>query len=55
MGNFATTSDVGVLSTFITLGCVYFVFMMVGSAIVRVPAPGWKPAGYVARAAAAAR
>ena len=30
------------------LGIVYFFFMMVGSIIVRVPAPGWKPAGYVA-------
>ena len=30
------------------LGVVYFFFMVVGSIIVRVPAPGWKPAGYVA-------
>ena len=47
MGLFSSSSDVGVLYTFITLGCVYFVFMMVGSLIVRVPAPGWKPEGYV--------
>ena len=40
------------LATFITLGCVYFVFMMVGALIVRVPAAGWKPAGYVAPATA---
>lgn len=52
MSKFAGTSDVGVLGAFITLGCVYFVFMMVGSAIVRVPAPGWKPEGYVAPATA---
>jgi hypothetical protein len=32
------------------LGVVYFCFMMVGAAIVRVPAPGWKPEGYVAPA-----
>src|SRR4029077_2199540 len=25
---------------------IYFVFMVVGSVIVRVPAPGWRPAGY---------
>ena len=25
---------------------IYFVFMVVGAIIVRVPAPGWKPAGY---------
>jgi MFS family permease len=52
MGKFASSSDVGVLNTFVTLGCVYFVFMMVGSLIVRVPAPGWKPEGYVPPAAA---
>ena len=50
MNTFATVSDVGVLWTFITLGLGYFVFMMVGAAIVRVPAPGWKPEGYVAPA-----
>jgi hypothetical protein len=52
MSKFATGSDVGVLQTFIVLGCAYFVFMMVGAVIVRVPAPGWKPKGYVAPAAA---
>ena len=40
------------LGAFVTLGCAYFVFMMVGSAIVRVPAQGWKPEGYVPPAAA---
>ena len=29
-------------------GAVYFCFMMVGAAIVRLPPPGWTPAGYVA-------
>ncbi len=52
MGKFASTTDVGVLKTFIVLGCAYFVFMMVGAMIVRVPAPGWKPDGYVPPAAA---
>ncbi len=28
------------------MGAIYFVFMMVGAFIVRVPAPGWKPEGY---------
>jgi len=50
MNRFATASDVGVLWTFIALGLGYFVFMMVGAAIVRVPAPDWKPEGYVAPA-----
>ena len=39
---------VGVTETFVALGVVYFVFMMVGAMIVRVPPPGWKPEGYVA-------
>ena len=32
------------IMVFVVMALVYFVFMMVGSAIVRVPAPGWKPA-----------
>ena len=31
------------------MGAIYFCFMMVGAAIVRIPASGWKPEGYVAR------
>ncbi|HUA22628.1 MAG TPA: OFA family MFS transporter [Steroidobacteraceae bacterium] len=50
MARFSTPSHVGVAETFIVLGIVYFIFMMVGAAIVRVPAPGWKPAGWTAPA-----
>jgi MFS family permease len=50
MGKFSTPTHVGVGETFIVLGVLYFVFMMVGATIVRIPAPGWKPAGYVAPA-----
>jgi MFS family permease len=46
MARFSTPTHVGVAETFIVLGIVYFIFMMVGAAIVRVPAPGWKPAGW---------
>ena len=46
MAKFSTPTHVGVAETFITLGIVYFIFMMVGAFIVRVPAPGWKPEGY---------
>ena len=46
MKQFTTQTHVGVAETFIVLGIVYFIFMTVGSIIVRVPAPGWKPAGY---------
>jgi MFS family permease len=46
MSVFRTEHHVGVAPTFVTLGAIYFVFMVVGAIIVRVPAPGWKPAGY---------
>jgi hypothetical protein len=45
---FSSPTHVGVAEAFVVLGVVYFCFMMVGSAMVRVPAPGWKPEGYVA-------
>jgi len=48
MSKFSSATHVGVAETFIVLGIVYFFFMVVGSIIVRVPAPGWKPEGYVA-------
>ncbi|WP_458760159.1 L-lactate MFS transporter [Afipia sp. TerB] len=47
MGKFTTATHIGVMETFVVLGLVYFCFMMVGAAIVRVPAPGWKPEGFV--------
>src|SRR5690349_2344579 len=53
LGKFTTATHIGVAETFITLGCVYFCFMIVGSIIVRVPAPGWKPEGYTPPATAA--
>jgi MFS family permease len=46
MSVFSTPTHVGVAETFVVLGLVYAFFMLVGSAIVRVPAPGWKPEGY---------
>jgi MFS family permease len=45
---FSAPTHIGVAETFVVLGVVYFCFMLVGAAIVRIPAPGWKPAGYVA-------
>jgi len=46
MSKFATQTHVGVAETFLAMGAIYFCFMMVGAAIVRIPAPGWKPEGY---------
>ena len=48
MSKFSSETHVGVMETFVVLGVVYFIFMIVGSVIVRVPAADWKPAGYVA-------
>jgi hypothetical protein len=50
LGKFASTTHVGVWETFTVLGVVYFCFMMVGAVMVRIPAEGWLPAGYVAPA-----
>jgi MFS family permease len=48
MAKFSTPEHVGVVETFLVMGAIYLCFMMVGAAVVRVPAPGWKPEGYVA-------
>src|ERR1700689_1542430 len=45
MGVFSTPTHVGVAETFVTMGILYFLFMMFGVITVRLPAPGWKPAG----------
>ncbi len=36
------------METFVTMGVIYFMFMMIGVYAVRVPAVDWKPAGWVA-------
>jgi len=48
MGHFSTSTHIGVPEAFIVLGLVYLCFMMAGAAIVRIPAPGWKPEGWTA-------
>ncbi len=50
MHHFASPTSIGVAPTFLTLGIIYFCFMMIGAWMVRVPPPGWQPAGYVAPA-----
>jgi len=40
------TGDTGASSVFITLGIVYFIIMIIASFSYRVPAKGWKPAGW---------
>jgi MFS family permease len=50
MKHFATASSNGVLETFVTMGVIYFMFMMIGVITVRVPADDWRPAGWTASA-----
>ena len=40
------TGEVGVAATFITLGIIYFVVMLIAAFSYRLPAPGWQPAGW---------
>jgi MFS family permease len=46
MEHFKTAVSNGVLETFVTMGVIYFMFMMIGVIAVRVPAADWKPAGW---------
>jgi MFS family permease len=43
---FASDTQVGVYQTFVVMALVYFVFMMAGALGYRIPATGWKPAGW---------
>jgi MFS family permease len=48
MSRFSTPTHVGVAEAFVVMGLIYFCFMMVGAAIVRIPPLGWVPPGYQA-------
>ena len=50
MAHFKTATSNGVLETFVTMGVIYFMFMMIGVYAIRVPAPDWKPDGWTAPA-----
>ncbi|MFY1670826.1 OFA family MFS transporter [Plantactinospora sp. WMMB334] len=53
-GNSGSVASGGALvGLFVTLGLGYFAIMMFGVVNVRVPAPGWRPAGFDPRAVAA--
>jgi len=47
MKHFASPVSTGVAETWLVLGVCYFVMMAGGAFGYRVPAPGWKPAGWV--------
>lgn len=40
------SGEVGVAQTFLTLGCLYFVIMIIAAFSYRVPPEGWKPEGW---------
>jgi MFS family permease len=44
---YSSPISVGVAGTMLTMGIIYFLFMMFGVFTVRLPAPDWRPAGYV--------
>ena len=50
MAHFKTAASNGVLETFVTMGVIYFMFMMIGVYAIRVPAADWKPDGWIAAA-----
>lgn len=45
LSRYADTPADAIAPAFLTLGAVYFVVMMLGAFTVRVPPPGWRPAG----------
>jgi MFS family permease len=48
MGHFASPTSVGVWQSFAVMAAIYFVFMMGGALLYRVPPTGWKPEGWTA-------
>jgi MFS family permease len=46
MTHFRTSTSVGAWQTFLAMGAVYFLFMMVGAFRYRLPPPGWLPDGW---------
>ena len=49
LSTFADRPQDALVGSFVVLGCVYFVVMMLGAMAVRVPPEGWRPAGWKPR------
>src|SRR3954447_2446097 len=47
---FADQRQDAIVGSFVVLGCVYFVAMMLGAMAVKVPAEGWQPEGWTPKA-----
>jgi MFS family permease len=52
MKHYSSATSTGVIDTMLTMGIIYFAFMMFGAFTVRVVPPGWKPEGWTAPAVA---
>ncbi|HEX4875201.1 MAG TPA: OFA family MFS transporter [Chitinophagaceae bacterium] len=46
MKQFSSDTSVGVAQTFLVMGCIYFLIMMFGAIIVRVPPDNWMPKNF---------
>ncbi len=46
MKQYATPSSVGVAETFVTMGFLYLILMMIGAFSIRLPADSWQPENY---------
>jgi MFS family permease len=46
MGYFQSPTSVGIAKTFLAMGAIYFLCMLFGVFMIRIPAPDWLPAGY---------
>jgi MFS family permease len=46
MEHFKSASSVGVMETFLVMGCLYFASMTVGALTIRIPPPDWLPHGW---------
>jgi MFS family permease len=51
MKHFHSDTSVGVFETFVVMGTLYFISMIIGSLAIRIPPPDWKPAGWNAASA----
>jgi MFS family permease len=47
MAHFKTSGHQPIAMAMLCMGIIYFLFMMFGVFMIRVPAPGWKPEGFV--------
>jgi MFS family permease len=46
MTHFKSATSVGAWETFLTMGAIYFCFMMIGAFRYRIPPAGWRPEGW---------